>query len=119
MGPHEGIDIVADAGTPVVSAAEGVIIGNRETQIGGTVLWILGRGRRLYYYAHLRELAPAKQVGHYIATGEPIGTVGNSGNARNTVSHLHFGVFTVLSDFYPMQYEAIDPYPLLVTATPG
>jgi len=118
FGPHEGIDIVADAGTAVLSAANGVIIGNRETQIGGKVLWILGCGHRLYYYAHMRELAPAMYLGRHVEPGERIGSVGNTGNARDTVSHLHFAIYVVESSFYPMEYEAIDPYPLL-TAPPG
>jgi murein DD-endopeptidase MepM/ murein hydrolase activator NlpD len=115
-GSHEGIDIVADGGAPVVAAAAGIVIGNRQTQVGGTVLWILGSGRRLYYYAHLRELAPGMHLGAAIAAGAPIGSVGNTGNARDTVPHLHFAIYAVTSDFYPMEYEAIDPYPLLRAA---
>lgn len=115
-GPHEGIDLLAASGTPVVAAADGIIIGNRRTEIGGTVLWIMGFGRRLYYYAHLRELAPGMHLGRLVRAGNPIGTVGNTGNAVNTPPHLHFGIYVVTSDFYPLHYEAIDPYPLLVAA---
>lgn len=118
-GPHEGIDIVADAGTPVLAVAAGIIVGNRQTPIGGTVLWILGRGRRLYYYAHMRELAPWMHLGRSVTEGEQIGSVGNTGNARYTVPHLHFGIYSVVSDLYPMKYHAIDPYPLFVTDNGG
>jgi murein DD-endopeptidase MepM/ murein hydrolase activator NlpD len=108
-GPHEGIDIAAPAGTPVFAVAEGVIIGNRVTQIGGNVLWIMGRGRRLYYYAHLQELAPAMRMGRHVAAGELIGRVGNSGNAAATIPHLHFAIYLVTNDFYPFR---LGPRPL-------
>jgi murein DD-endopeptidase MepM/ murein hydrolase activator NlpD len=118
MGPHEGIDIAAADGTPVVAAADGVVIGNRPTMIGGHVLWLMGTGGRLYYYAHLRELAPRMIMGRFVAAGEQIGSVGNSGNASTTVPHLHFAIYLVTSRFYPMRYHPIDPYPLLVAAAP-
>jgi murein DD-endopeptidase MepM/ murein hydrolase activator NlpD len=113
---HEGIDILAPAGTPVLAAAEGVVIGNRQTAIGGVVLWILGGGRRLYYYAHMRELAPGMLMGRKVGAGEQLGTVGNTGNAIHTPPHLHFAIYRVMSSFYPMRYYAVDPYPVL-TAT--
>ncbi len=110
---HEGIDIMAPAGTPVLATAPGIIIGNRRTPIGGVVLWILGGGGRLYYYAHMRELADGMSMGRHIAAGTQIGTVGNTGNAMRTPPHLHFGIYQVTSLFFPMRYHAIDPYPLL------
>jgi murein DD-endopeptidase MepM/ murein hydrolase activator NlpD len=112
-GPHEGIDILAPAGTKVLAAAEGVIIGNRSTPIGGNVLWIMGSGRRLYYYAHLRERAPGMRLGRLVHAGEVIGFVGNTGNAVHTPPHLHFAIYLVTSDFYPLRYGPMDPFPLL------
>jgi murein DD-endopeptidase MepM/ murein hydrolase activator NlpD len=112
-GPHEGIDIAAPAGTPVFAVAEGVIIGNRVSQIGGNVLWIMGRGRRLYYYAHLRELAQGMRMGRHIAAGELIGRVGNTGNAAATIPHLHFAIYLVTNDFYPFRLGPMDPYAVL------
>jgi peptidoglycan LD-endopeptidase LytH len=112
-GPHEGIDIAAPAGTPVFAVAEGVILGNRVTEIGGIVLWIMGAERRLYYYAHLQELAPAMRMGRYVAAGEIIGRVGNTGNAAATIPHLHFAVYLVTNDFYPFRLGPMDPYAVL------
>ena len=114
-GGHEGIDVLAPAGTTVVAAADGVIIGNRRTAIGGNVLWVLGAGRRLYYYAHMRELAPGMHLGRLVRRSEAIGTVGNTGNAARTPPHLHFGIYVVASHFYPLRYSPIDPYPILHT----
>jgi len=119
MGPHEGIDVAAADGTPVVAAADGVVIGNRQTMIGGHVLWLMGTGGRLYYYAHMRELAPRMTMGRFVAAGEQIGSVGNSGNASTTLPHLHFATYLVTSRFYPMRYHPIDPYPLLAAAAPN
>lgn len=115
-GPHEGIDIVAPFGTPVVAAAGGVVIGNRPTAIGGNVVWLMGAGRRMYYYAHLRELAPGMHMGRFVTAGEQIGTVGDTGNAVGTPPHLHFAIYLVTSWFYPLRHHAIDPYPILVEA---
>jgi murein DD-endopeptidase MepM/ murein hydrolase activator NlpD len=112
-GPHEGIDIAAPAGTPVFAVADGVILGNRVTQVGGNVLWIMGAGRRLYYYAHLQELAPGMRMGRYVAAGELIGRVGNTGNAAATIPHLHFAIYLVTNDFYPFRLGPMDPYAVL------
>jgi peptidoglycan LD-endopeptidase LytH len=114
---HEGIDILAPAGTPVLAAADGIIVGNRPTPIGGTVLWVLGAGRRLYYYAHMRELAPGMRLGRLVRAAEVLGSVGTTGNAKYTPPHLHFAIYVVESLFYPLRYEAIDPYPVLLAAT--
>lgn len=116
-GPHEGIDIAAPFGTAVLAAADGIIIGNRRTAIGGTVLWVLGSSRRLYYYAHMRELAPGMQMGRLVRAGDTLGAVGNSGNAEHTPPHLHFAIYVVESRFYPLRMVAIDPYPALQSAT--
>lgn len=112
-GPHEGIDIPAPLGSPVLAAADGIIVGNRRTAIGGIVLWILGSGRRLYYYAHLSALAPGMHMGRRISAGETLGGVGTTGNAEHTPPHLHFAIYAVESNFYPLRLTAIDPYPLL------
>lgn len=112
-GPHEGIDIMAPLGTAVLAAADGVIVGNRRTAVGGTVLWVLGSGRRLYYYAHMRELAPGMIMGRLVSAGDTLGAVGNTGNAEHTPPHLHFAIYDVQSEFYPLHLAAIDPYPVL------
>jgi hypothetical protein len=114
LGPHEGIDILAAAGTPVVATASGIVVDDRPSKIGGTVLWILGSGRRLYYYAHMRDLAKGIHRGRYVALGQPIGSVGTTGNAAGTPPHLHFAIYTVRSNFLFSRDGAIDPYPLLV-----
>jgi murein DD-endopeptidase MepM/ murein hydrolase activator NlpD len=89
---HEGVDIFAPRGTPAVAAGPGIITRVQETAIGGRVVWLAetGTGRHLYY-AHLdRQLVQAGQV---VQAGDTLGLVGNTGNARTTVPHLHFGIY--------------------------
>jgi murein DD-endopeptidase MepM/ murein hydrolase activator NlpD len=88
---HKGIDIHARRGTPVVAICDGVIVDRDHTLIGGKTLWLKSsRNSWTAYYAHLdRQLVKEGQV---VRKGQVIGTVGNTGNARTTPSHLHFGV---------------------------
>jgi len=100
---HEGIDIFAPRGTPVVAAAAGFITRTGETPLGGRVVWLADteHGAHLYY-AHLdRQLV---QPGQRVRAGDTLGLVGNTGNARTTVPHLHFGI-------YRAGEGAIDPLP--------
>lgn len=89
---HHGVDIFAARGTPVVAAADGRVSSVRTTRIGGNVVWLRDeeRGQSLYY-AHLdRQLV---ERGALVRKGDTLGLVGNSGNARSTPPHLHFGIY--------------------------
>jgi len=89
---HEGVDIFAPRGTPVLAATDGVIVSVRNTPIGGKVVWMRPDGEDLeLYYAHLdrQDVLPGQRV----SAGDRIGLVGNTGNARGTSPHLHFGVY--------------------------
>lgn len=102
---HEGIDIFARRGTPVTAATEGLVIRMGENRLGGTVVWVYGPGRQRHYYAHLERVADRLAVGDRVAVGDVLGHVGNSGNARGTPPHLHYGIYS--------PGGAINPYPLL------
>jgi murein DD-endopeptidase MepM/ murein hydrolase activator NlpD len=89
---HHGIDIFADRRTPVVAAVAGRVSRVRTTRIGGRVVWLRDAGRsQSVYYAHLEEQLVAE--GDRVAPGDTLGLVGNSGNARTTPPHLHFGIY--------------------------
>jgi murein DD-endopeptidase MepM/ murein hydrolase activator NlpD len=106
---HEGVDIFAPRGTPVVAAADGTIRQARNTPTGGLVIWQADATSELtYYYAHLDELLV--HPGARVRAGDTIGTVGTTGNARGTRPHLHFGV-------YRPGTIALDPAPLLAGST--
>jgi murein DD-endopeptidase MepM/ murein hydrolase activator NlpD len=89
---HHGIDIFAPRGTPVLAAARGVIRSTRPNDLGGNVVWLRddARGQSLYY-AHLE--AHAVEEGDVVLPGDTLGFVGNTGNARTTPPHLHFGIY--------------------------
>ena len=101
---HEGIDIFAKRGTPVVSSTEGLILKVGTNRLGGLVVWVMGPGGQRHYYAHLERYANV-EAGMRIGAGRVLGYVGNTGNAKGTPPHLHYGVYDLGG--------AINPYPLL------
>lgn len=105
---HEGIDIFAPRGTALVAAADGVITSVTENTLGGKVIFLRPDNKNYtLYYAHLdKQLA---QPGQTVKTGDTIGLVGNTGNARTTLPHLHFGIYT--------NSGAIDPLPFVNRVT--
>ncbi|KAB0652756.1 M23 family metallopeptidase [Acinetobacter bohemicus] len=90
---HEGIDIMAPRGTKVFSATEGLIADLRNNNLGGKVVWIMGPAGTWHYYAHLDAHKRGLNVGDYVKKGDLIGYVGNTGNARHTAPHLHYGIY--------------------------
>lgn len=89
---HHGVDIFARRHTPILAPIKADVrfVGTRG--IGGKVVWLYDRktGNHLYF-AHLQE----QTVKRYdkVNPGDTIGTVGNTGNARYTPPHLHFGIY--------------------------
>jgi murein DD-endopeptidase MepM/ murein hydrolase activator NlpD len=89
---HEGQDVMADCGTPLVAARGGTVQHSGYQSAAGNYLVIDGRGTGLdFMYAHLAE-PPALQTGERVRTGQPIGIVGQTGDA--TACHLHFEMWT-------------------------
>jgi murein DD-endopeptidase MepM/ murein hydrolase activator NlpD len=100
---HQGVDIFAKRGTPVVAAADGIVWKVGTNGLGGNVVWVARpfRGER-HYYAHLdRQLVTP---GTFVKAGDVIGTVGNTGNARTTAPHLHFGIYAPGGAVDPLPY---------------
>lgn len=89
---HEGIDIFAPCGHPVVSATRGVVVAVAENRLGGQYVGVLGPGGSWHYYAHLSRVAPLG-IGDVVRPGDTLGYVGNTGNARGTPCHLHYGIY--------------------------
>jgi murein DD-endopeptidase MepM/ murein hydrolase activator NlpD len=88
---HEGFDINAACGTPVVASRGGTVKRRRyDPVLYGNHLIVRGtRERRDYWYSHLR--APARvRDGAKVRTGQVIGRIGATGNARSVGCHLHF-----------------------------
>ncbi len=105
---HQGNDIFAHVGTPVVAVADGVLSQVGVNTLGGNRLWLTDDQGAAYYFAHLSAYAPVALDGARVKAGEVIAYVGNTGQAITTPPHLHFEV-------HPGGKEAasIDPYPLL------
>jgi murein DD-endopeptidase MepM/ murein hydrolase activator NlpD len=103
LRPHHGIDIFAPAGTPALAAAAGRISRVDTTEVGGNVVWVRDDARELsLYYAHLQS--QSVRPGQRVTRGEPVGRVGNTGNARTTPPHLHFGVYRLFGPVDPLPY---------------
>jgi len=107
---HKGIDIFAPRNTPVRSATEGIVEFKGMKGLGGQVVTITGPGGYRLYYAHLEDFGP-QAVGDWVEAGEIIGTVGNSGNAAISSTHLHYGIYNPAG-------VAVNPYTFLKAGQP-
>ena len=88
---HHGIDIFAPRGTPALAGTAGTVRRVETTELGGKVVWLRDDEGHALYYAHLdRQLVTE---GQQVRTGDTLGLIGNTGNARTTRPHLHFGVY--------------------------
>lgn len=106
---HEGIDIFAKKGSPVVAVTDGVVRRTGDGGIGGKVIWFNPAGENFsVYYAHLDTQYVSG--GQRVSKGEVMGTVGNTGNAQFTPAHLHFGVYTASGAVNPLGFvQAVTP----------
>jgi murein DD-endopeptidase MepM/ murein hydrolase activator NlpD len=107
---HQGQDVSAPEGTPMV-AARGGVVRSVANQPGGAGVYIVIRGAgesRDYVYMHLVEGSPTVRTGDTVRTGQLIGKVGQTGAASGP--HLHFEIW---QDAWQGGGTPIDPYPLL------
>jgi len=104
---HQGADIFAEMGTPVVAVERGLIGRVGEVSLGGRRVWLVGESGTNYYYAHLSRFADGLESGQFVEAGTVLGYVGDSGNAVGTPPHLHFQV-------HPDGGRAVNPHALLL-----
>ncbi len=105
---HAGVDIFAARGTSVTSATRGVVTSVRESGLGGKQVWVMGPARERHYYAHLDGWTEGLASGDLVWPGDVLGIVGDTGNARGTPPHLHYGIYG--------DGGALDPLPRLKAA---
>lgn len=118
---HEGCDVMAPGGTPVVAAADGQAEKLFFSEGGGGISLYVRSPDRLwsYYYAHLQGYAPGLQEGKWVHAGDVVGYVGDTGNAGAGNFHLHFGVSRMTPEQRWSQGEPVNPCPMLMLAPGG
>ena len=105
---HEGVDIFAPRLTPVLAVSNGRTGYTGEKGLGGKQVWLReGIFKNSFYYAHLDSIKVS--TAQKVNLGDTLGFVGNTGNAKTTAPHLHFGVYTANG--------AIDPLPFIRAST--
>ena len=95
---HEGTDIFATMGTPIVASVPGYVAGFGNNPVGGLSVWLSGDEGSGFYYTHMVAFAEGLTVGQRVDVGTVIGYVGNSGNAAGTPPHVHFEIHPPIKD---------------------
>jgi len=126
-GRHEGNDIIAPKRALAVAAEAGTIKFWTTSRAAGCMLYLYGKSGTTYLYIHLNNdltlandnrgtcvpgvaYAPGLKSGAHVEAGEPVGFVGDSGDANGIHAHLHFEV-------HPKDGAAVTPFPYLKAAT--
>jgi len=103
---HEGNDVFADTGTPVVAVTDGTLNRVGTKRISGNRLWLKSKRGDSFFYAHLSAFAHDARNGARVKSGDVLGFVGSTGDAEKTPPHVHFEV-------HPNDGKAVNPYPFL------
>jgi Peptidase family M23 len=120
QGRHEGIDIVAPRKALAVAAEAGRVKFHATSRAAGCMLYLHGDSGTTYLYVHLNNdlgptndnrgrcvpgiaFAPGLKSGTRVAAGEPVGFVGDSGDANGIEPHLHF-------EMHPNNGPSINPF---------
>jgi peptidoglycan LD-endopeptidase LytH len=98
---HQGVDIMADYGTPIVAVTNGTITYSGWSDLGGNTLYLTGDDGHGYYYMHNQH---NYVNGGRVQAGQQIASVGDTGNATG-IPHLHW-------EYHPGGGSAVNPYPL-------
>ncbi len=109
-GKHQGTDIFASLGAPILAVADGTLFSVGWNDIGGLRLWLRDRQGNQFYYAHLAAFTPIAQDGAEVKAGQVVGFNGNSGDAQGTPFHVHFEIHPV--GLLPLGYVggAVNPF---------
>jgi peptidoglycan LD-endopeptidase LytH len=91
--------MIGRSGLPLVAVVDGIAMA-KENTLGGRTVSLVGVDGSRYYYAHLEDWGNLGQV----SAGTVIGYLGQTGNARFSVAHLHF-------EIHPGGGAAVNPYP--------
>jgi len=86
--PHGGIDLAQPEGTPIVAAADGLVVDTGGYFFNGNSVFIEHGLGLQSFYAHMQDISV--EQGQRVAAGDVIGTVGATG--RVTGAHLHWSI---------------------------
>lgn len=103
---HEGVDVIAVAGTPIYAVTDGKITRMSSSNKGGIQLYLAMPDGTYFFHAHLQQYAAGLTVGSQVKAGQVIAYVGQTGDAKYSVAHLHFEV-------HPGGGAPIDPFPVV------
>jgi len=118
MREHHAIDIMAPRGTAVVAAMPGTVEKLFESKDGGHTVYIRRADPAwIDYYAHLDSYAPDLREGVAVRQGQPIGTVGSTGDASPEAPHLHYEIKRMAAGQKWYEGREINPYPILRPAS--
>lgn len=108
IGAHQGADIFAPFGAPVIAVQDGRLIKVGTLPISGNRLWLVTDNGDAFFYAHMSAFARTARNGASVKAGDVVGFIGNTGDAEPTPPHTHFEV-------HPggMNEPAVDPYPIV------
>ena len=119
---YPATDIQAKKGCAVVATTNGIIdfvatkdIWNGKTNLGqdrgGLAIAIIGDDGVRYYGSHLSKIEQGIAVGVRVVTGQKIGEVGNSGDAKGIAPHLHFGIsWPTTPDDWKVRRGKVSPF---------
>ena len=122
---YPATDIFAPVGTKFVAVTDGAVdfVSSEDTwdpakddpaTRGGLSVAIIGEDGVRYYGSHLSAIANGIKPGVWVKAGQLLGLVGTTGDARNTESHLHFGISRPSApDDWKARRGQVDPYPFL------
>jgi murein DD-endopeptidase MepM/ murein hydrolase activator NlpD len=108
-GVHEGNDVFASFGAPVLAVADGTVHRVGTLPISGNRLWLHTDAGDAFFYAHLSAFSPDAENGRRVKAGTVLGFTGNTGDAEPTPPHVHF-------EIHPggEAEDAIDPHAILL-----
>jgi len=112
LGSHEGIDLCAKPGTPVLAAEAGRVIESGWHGDYGHVVIVKHAGRYSTVYAHNRRNRVKK--GAFVEKGDVLAEVGQTGNASGP--HLHFEIRRERQAEDPLRY--LPALPVVASPTP-
>jgi murein DD-endopeptidase MepM/ murein hydrolase activator NlpD len=105
-GRHQGNDIFAPAGTPVLAVTDGVLRRVGTARVPGNRLYLWSDTGDYYFYGHLSSFEADARSGRRVKAGQVLGYVGSTGDAEPTPPHVHF-------EIHPGAGPAVNPYPFL------